>query len=104
MVFALESFVMAFRGTKIADVQGPKLVGGFMSDVDITTVVRSFARFDRAGVYSVEGAFGVLLKHVRCLENLLTDAASISEFRHAGFPRHPTRWAKLRWLRWIFKD
>lgn len=64
VVFTFESFVLAFRGTEIADMEGSLLVGRLVSDVDIATVVSPFARFDRARVCSVEGAFGVLLQHV----------------------------------------
>lgn len=64
VVFAFESFVLAFRGTEIADMQGLLLMSGLVSDVDITTVVSPFAGLDRARVYSVEGALAVLLQHV----------------------------------------
>ena len=93
VVFAFESFVLAFRGTEIADMRCFLLVGGFVSDVDITTVVIPFARLDRARVYSVEGSFGVLLQHVLCLEDLLTDATGMLTLRHDWFPWHPIEYA-----------
>lgn len=99
VVFAFESFILAFRGTEIADMQRLLLMSGLVSDVDITTVVSPFAGLNRARVYSVEGAFGVLLQHFRRPEDLLTDAAGIFEFRHDRLPWHPSKWMELRRFR-----